>query len=113
MPPTPIHFAASADLATAVESWRQWLAGEKRASSHTLDAYGRDLAAFLSFLGDHLGAEPDLAALAGLGAGDFRAFLARRSGDGLGRASLARTMSTLRGFFRFLDRRDLVHTPAL
>ncbi len=113
MPPTPIHFAADADLAKAVASWRQWLEGEKRASAHTLDAYGRDLAAFLGFLAEHLGAEPDLAALTGLGAGDFRAFLARRSGDGLGRASLARTMSTLRGFFRFLDRFDLVHNPAL
>ena len=113
MSPTPIHFAANADLAKAVGSWRQWLEGEKRASAHTLDAYGRDLAAFLGFLTDHLGAEPDLAALAGLETTDFRAFLARRSGDGLGRASLARTMSTLRGFFRFLDRFDLVHNPAL
>ena len=113
MPPTPIHFAASADLAKAVASWRQWLEGEKRASAHTLDAYGRDLAAFLGFLTEHRGAEPDLAALADLGGGDFRAFLARRAGDGLGRSSLARTMSTLRGFFRFLDRFDLVHNPAL
>ena len=113
MPPTPIHFAADADLAKAVASWRQWLEGEKRASAHTLDAYGRDLAAFLGFLTEHRGAEPDLAALADLGGGDFRAFLARRAGDGLGRSSLARTMSTLRGFFRFLDRFDLVHNPAL
>ena len=104
---------ASADLIRAVESWRQWLAGEKRASAHTLDGYGRDLAAFLGFLSEHLGAEPDLAALAGLGAGDFRAFLARRMGDGLARSSLARTMSTLRGFFKFLDREGLVHNPAI
>ncbi len=113
MPPTPIHFAARPDLALAVEGWRQWLAGEKRASAHTLDGYGRDLSAFLAFVTDHSGAEPDLAALAGLSASDFRAFLARRSGEGLARSSLARTMSTLRGFFRFLDRRDLVHNQAL
>jgi integrase/recombinase XerC len=109
----PIHFMASADLSKAVTAWRQWLEGEKRASAHTLDAYGRDLAAFLSFLTEHRGGEPDLAVLADLGPTDFRAFLARRSGDGLGRASLARTMSTLRGFFRFLDRQELVHNPAL
>ncbi|MBV5324776.1 MAG: site-specific integrase, partial [Rhodospirillaceae bacterium] len=84
------------DLSKAVASWRQWLEGEKRASSHTLDAYGRDLSAFLSFITEHRGGEPDLAVLADLGPGDFRAFLARRSGDGLGRSSLARTMSTLR-----------------
>jgi integrase/recombinase XerC len=113
MPPTPIHFAAKADLARAVESWKQWLGAEKRSSAHTLDGYGRDLAAFLSFLTEHLGTEPDLAALAGLEAGDFRAFLARRTDDGLGRSSLARLMSTLRGFFKFLDRHGMVHNPAL
>lgn len=100
-------------LSSAVEAWRRWLAEEKRASAHTLDAYGRDLAAFLAFLTDHLGEEPGLAALAGLRPADFRAYLARRGGDGLARSSQARAMSTLRGFFRFLDRRGLVHNPAL
>jgi integrase/recombinase XerC len=109
----PIHFVARPDLAETVEAWRRWLATEKRASPHTLDAYGRDLAAFLAFLSEHRGEEPSLAVLAGLEAGDFRAYLARRSGEGIGRASLARAMSTLRGFFRYLDRHDLVHNPAL
>jgi integrase/recombinase XerC len=113
MPALPIHFAAAPDLARAVESWRQWLAGEKRASAHTLDGYGRDLAAFLSFLVNHLGGEPGLAALAELAPADFRAFLAFRSGGGLARSSMARTMSTLRGFFKFLDRGGLVHNPAI
>jgi integrase/recombinase XerC len=113
MPPLPIHFACAPDLATAVGSWRQWLAGEKRASAHTLDGYGRDLAAFLGFLVDHQGGEPGLAALAELVPGDFRAFLAFRSNGGLARSSMARTMSTLRGFFKFLDRNALVHNPAI
>jgi integrase/recombinase XerC len=113
MPAVPIHFAAAPDLAGAVEAWRGWLAGEKRASPHTLDGYGRDLAAFLAFLSGHLGGVPDLAALDSLRAADFRAFLAHRGADGLGRASLARGMSTLRGFFRFLDRHGLVHNPQL
>lgn len=113
MPAAPIHFPCRSDLKAAVEDWRGWLEGEKRASRHTLDGYSRDLAAFLSFLSDHLGAEPDLAALAGLAPADFRAFLAARSAEGLARSSMARLMSTLRGFFAFLDRRDLVHNPAV
>ncbi len=113
MSTAPIPVAAAPDLAEAVAAWRSWLAGEKRASAHTLDGYGRDLAAFLAFLGEHLGGIPDLAALAALRPADFRAYLARSGADGLGSASLARGMSTLRGFFRFLDRRDLVHNPAL
>ncbi|MBI5166096.1 MAG: tyrosine recombinase XerC [Magnetospirillum sp.] len=113
MPPAPIAFAAAPDLAQAVAAWSEWLSSERRASPHTLDGYSRDLAAFLGFLRHHLGGEADLAALAALGPADFRAFLARRSGEGLARSSLARGMSTLRTFFKFLDRRGLVHNPAL
>lgn len=113
MEPVAIHFACQPDLKTAIETWRGWLEGERRASRHTLDAYCRDLAAFLSFLTGHHGGEADLAVLAGLAPADFRAFLAARSAEGLGRSSMARLMSTLRGFFAFLDRRDLVHNPAV
>lgn len=109
----PIHFAAAADLMAAIEAWRDWLAGERRASSHTVDGYGRDLSAFLAFLLDHFGRPPDLALLGEVGASDIRAFLARRGGEGLARSSLARAMSTLRGFYRFLDRRGLVNNPAI
>ena len=108
-----IFFQGDARLKAAVVAWRAWLAEEKRASAHTLDGYGRDLSAFLSFLTEHLGGEPDLEALAGLKPADFRAYLARRSGEGLGRASMARSMSSLRGFFRYLDRNGLVHNPVL
>jgi len=109
----PITFLAAPDLAAAIESWRRWLTEEKRASAHTLDAYGRDLSAFLSFLVEYRAELPTLKLLAALTPAEFRAWLARRGQDGLGRASLARAMSTLRGFFRYLDRVGLAHNPAL
>jgi integrase/recombinase XerC len=108
-----IPFLGDPGLRAAVAAWRAWMAEERRASPHTLDGYGRDLAAFLVFLTDHLGGEPSLSDLGQLGPADFRSFLARRSGDGLGRGSMARAMSSLRSFFRYLDRNDLVHNPAL
>lgn len=107
------ELAAAGDLRAAVTAWRQWLADERRASAHTLDAYARDLATFISFLVGHLGHAPALADLRALTPADFRSFLARRSGEGISKASLARAMSTLRGFFRFLDRTGRVHNPAL
>lgn len=100
-------------LAEALAGWRDWLAAEKRASVHTLDAYGRDMAAFLSFLSGHLGGPPTLADLIGLTAADFRGWLARRAAEGLARSSTARAMSTVRGFFRYLDRRGLGGNAAL
>lgn len=108
-----IVFPARPDLARAIEDWRAWLATERRASAHTVDAYARDLAAFLAFLSGHLSAEPAVSDLAKLAAADIRSYLADRANRGLARSSTARAMSTLRGFFKFLDRRGIAHNPAL
>jgi integrase/recombinase XerC len=82
-----------------------WLTHERRASALTVEAYGRDVAAFLGFLTQHLGAEPDLAALAGLRAADLRAWLAWEAKEGAGNATRARHLAAVRGFFRHLARR--------
>jgi integrase/recombinase XerC len=112
-PIAPTRFSAAPDCLSEIAAWQDWLTAEKRASRHTIAAYGSDLALFLAFLTGHLGAAPALTDLARLRAADFRAYLARRAGEDLAASSRARVMSVLRGFFRFLDRRGLVHNPAL
>ena len=97
----------------AVADWQAWLRVERRASPHTLSAYGRDLVAFLRFLAEHLGGPASLADLAALRPADYRAWLARRAGAGLARTSTARALSTLRNFLRYLDRHGLAHNPAI
>ena len=111
--PSAAAYVAEPAVVSAIEDWRGWLAHERRASRHTVDAYGRDVAAFLRFLAGHLGFPPGLRDLDGLTPADFRSYLASRAGHGLGRTSVARAMSTLRGFFRFLDRAGLVHNAAI
>ncbi len=112
--PVPLpRFSVVDDLRAAIGLWAAWLSGERRASPHTIAAYGRDLAAFFDFLTEHLGEVPGLAAIDALRPADFRAYLARRAGEGLERSSLARTMSVLRNFIRFLQRRGLGATTAL
>jgi len=112
--PVPLaRFAAADDLRAAIGLWAGWLAGERRASAHTIAAYGRDLAFFLDFLTEHLGELPSLAAFSALRPADFRAYLARRAQGQIERRSLARGMSVLRGFIRFLQRRGLASTSAL
>jgi integrase/recombinase XerC len=100
-------------VAAAVQSFFGWLADERRASNHTLAAYTRDLAAFLTFLADHLGGAAALADLEALRAADFRSYLAARRAGGLSATSLARSLSVVRTFFRHLERRGLVRNPAL
>jgi len=112
--PIPLaRFSAADDLRAAIGLWSAWLSGERRASAHTVAAYGRDLAFFLDFLVEHLGELPSLAAVNALRPSDFRAYLARRAQEGIERGSLARGLSVLRGFLRFLQRRGMASTTAL
>ncbi|HIM44839.1 MAG TPA: tyrosine recombinase XerC [Alphaproteobacteria bacterium] len=106
-------FTARDDLQTAIADWLSWLALERRVTRHTFAAYSHDLAGFLAFLQEHHGETPGIAEMADLAPADFRAYLARRARDGVARSSTARAMSTLRSFFRFLDKTGRVHNPAI
>ncbi|MDP6804936.1 MAG: tyrosine recombinase XerC [Rhodospirillales bacterium] len=108
-----IAFTVEPQVVAAIEGWWRWLAYEKRASQHTLAAYARDLDAFLRFLAHHLGFAPGLRDLEALRAADLRSYLADRARRGLGRASTARAMSAMRGFFRFLERSESLDLPSL
>ena len=107
------RFAATDDLRAAIGLWVAWLTGERRASPHTVAAYGRDLALFLDFVTEHVGELPSLGTIDRLSPADFRAYLARRVQRHADRGSLARGLSVLRGFVRFLHRRGLASTSAL
>lgn len=101
------------DLARAAADWLRWLTSEKRASPHTLEAYRRDLGAFLGFVCEHLGGPIALEQLDALTTTDFRAWLARRAAGGLQRSSTARALSVVRSFFAFLDREGLASNVTL
>jgi len=101
---------------TAEEARRAFLdqlAHERRASPKTVEAYGQDLAGFLGFLTQHLGGEPDLAALGAITAADVRAWLAHEERNNIGSTSRARHLSAVRSFFRYLARRQGVTNAAV
>jgi len=115
--PTPDEAAASiaaaSDLRLEFRSWYSHLMAERRASPATLVSYLRDLTRFFEFLTDHLGGPADLDALRKLQLRDFRAFLTLRRNEGLQSRSLARALSSIRSFFRFLDRAGIVSNAAI
>jgi len=99
-------------IAPAVTQWLAWMRGERRLAEKTIEAYQGDLVGFFKFLGGHFGGEPDAPELYSLRPADIRAFLAMRAGRGYARSSNARAMATVRGFYRFLDRRGLASSAA-
>jgi len=108
-----VDFVADALVIDVVESWRCWLADERRASPHTVSAYLRDLSAFFAFLTLHMSGPVTLAGLEGLQTSDFRSYLARRAAKNCAKTSTARAVSVLRGFFRHLEREELLSNGAV
>lgn len=93
--------------AALLAEWIAHLRDERRFAANSVEAYERDVAAFLGFLQMHLGGEPGARELAELEPRDLRAYLAyRRQGDeALSDRSLSRALSAIRSFYRYLERR--------
>ena len=113
MTAAPSDFITKGDLARAVDAWLTYLTTERQLAEKTREAYTRDLRYFLGFLAHHHGRPASLKSLKKLTVRDFRAFLAARRNDGVSSRSLARTLSALRMFFRFLDRRGILKNDAV
>ena len=89
------------------------LAGERRLSARTVQAYARDIGQLLAFLTTHHGREPSARDLAAVTLPDFRAFLASRRKAGAGPATINRQLSAIRTFLRYLDTRHDITNPAI
>ena len=101
------------DLNDAVRAWLAHVVHERGHADKTREAYERDLRQFVAWLEGALGHPPCLADLGMLDAKRIRAFMAARRKAGLTSRSLARTMSALRMFFRWLEAEDIAKSRAV
>ena len=106
-------YQGSALVREAVEDWLAYLTVERQLAAKTAEAYQRDISQFLAFFAGHLNRLPDMKQLLALQARDVRAFLAARRREGVGSRSLARTLSALRMFYKFLERRGYGKNDAI
>ena len=100
-------------VSTHISGWLRDLGSVRRLAAKTLEAYQRDLAQFLNFLALHTGGPVSIATLREMRAADLRAFMAQRRQDGVEARSLARSLSAIKSFFRFLEREGVLATEAL
>lgn len=101
-----MSLALTPAMRDALDQWQAQLSALDGASANTIQAYRADLVAWLAFLAGHLGGAPAPAALAAITAADMRAFMAHERTRGLGARSLARRLSSVRNFTRWLADRQ-------
>ncbi|MBI2402885.1 MAG: tyrosine recombinase XerC [Gemmatimonadetes bacterium] len=94
-----------------VAEFLTFLAKERNDSPHTVKAYGRDLALFTVFCDEYYGGAAWT--WAGVDRLAMRSFMGSLQRNGLAKRSVARAVSALRTFYRFLSgRRGLEVNPA-
>lgn len=106
-------FATDEFIRAQLSAWQRELGAVRRLAANTLEAYSRDIGQFMQFLAGHTGGTVTLATLKELRGADIRAFMAQRRSESLASRSLARVLSALKSFFRFLEREGVVTTEAL
>lgn len=106
---TEILTFADAALLKERESWLVAIAGERRLSDNTVEAYERDTRQFLMFMTGYIGQPAGISDIADLRPVDLRGFLASRRKEGAGARSLGRHLAGLRSFLRHLQKKGLVN----
>ena len=89
-----------------VQEYLRHLAKERDVSPNTVKAYQRDLHEFVEFLGEYYGAEAW--SWEGVDRLAMRGFLAHLSRRGVGKRTMARTLSGVRSFYRWMHRNEMV-----
>ena len=105
--------AGSGGAYDLLERWLTTVSALNGGSDTTITAYRRDLSGFLGFLTHHLGRQVSKNSLASLKITDMRAWMASERRRGLGARSLARELSAVKSFFRWLGETESVDVTAV
>ena len=104
---------ASAGAFDLLERWLTTLAALREVSDNTIEAYRRDVSGFLGFLAGHFGGPQGLAALGRVKITDMRAWMAHERHRGVGARSLARELSAVKSFYRWLSEVENVEATSV
>lgn len=90
----------------ALQVWLESLSALAGRSENTTNAYRRDVTDFLAFMTLHHSERQGLAALDRISVSDMRAWMAQQRDSGVGARSLARKLSAVKSFYRWLAERE-------
>ncbi|UWR34261.1 tyrosine recombinase XerC [Sulfitobacter sp. W027] len=90
----------------ALQTWLAHQSALKDAAENTITAYRGDVTEFLTFMTLHKGDTQGLGALAKITISDMRAWMASTRSGGVGSRSVARKLSAVKAFYRWLAERE-------
>ncbi len=90
----------------ALAGWLDHCRALGGAAPNTLKAYQADVLGFLAFMGRHHGGQQGLGPLSQISVSDMRSWMASERGRGVGARSLARQLSAVKTFYRWLVARE-------
>ncbi|KAA9008360.1 tyrosine recombinase XerC [Histidinibacterium aquaticum] len=93
-------------LRDALAGWIDHMRALRGAAPKTCEAYRADVAGFLAFLAQHHGESQGLAPLVRVTVSDMRAWMAHERSRGVSARSLARALSAVKGFYRWIAERE-------
>ncbi len=93
-------------LTDALSKWLDHARAIDGAAENTLKAYQADVLGFLAFMGEHHGGQQGLGPIAKITVSDMRSWMARARSGGVGARSLARQLSAVKSFYRWLAERE-------
>jgi integrase/recombinase XerC len=96
-------------MTSQLDTFVEHLRLNRNASAHTVSAYRGDLTQLIEFTAVHLGKAPDCLTPGDLDRGVVRGYMAELYRKGQSRSSVARKLSSLRTFVRFLRREGWIH----
>lgn len=96
-----------------IANFIEYLVGVRNYSEHTATAYETDIRDFVEFYTDFAGHAPLIGDMGNVDTICLRAYLANRQRRGLAHKSTARALSSLRGFYKFLDRKYGIKNDAI
>lgn len=110
---TEIKYKAQSEVIEQIHRWQIWLSKERCFSPHTVDAYSRDLNTFLDFLNNYQRSLPSLSDLEKIEVRGFRAYLSARADKHVEKTSLARELSSLKNFFKYLASKNVINNSTI
>jgi len=103
----------SAGATDLLERWLTNLSAIRQRSAKTVEAYRHDVSGYLGFLALHRGGPMGLSALGEVTLAELRSWMAAERARGLSSRSLARALSAVRAFHKWLDETEGVDCAAL